>query len=271
VRDYNDKSGKPVTQTGLANAQSAVDWARQQQVEGKLAAQLSEVVVMGCSAGSIGAQLWGNQVLKALKWKSAAVIPDSYAGVFPEGTQGPLVADYGFCTASFITDSQRAACNARQLTLQILNDDFMTELPHVPYSFIQSKTDIVQQSFYVSVGISANTTASITPTEFYNDVNAIFGTYNKNHANFLTYLVDGDQHCFTPLAVYPTADAKGASDNGASSSSPMMHSWVEGFPLSKGESTSTICDGTVQQGNGAINDNTYCSTTVVPKSFVEHY
>lgn len=268
VRDYNDKKGVPVTQKGLANAQSAVDWVKQQQGAGHLASTLSEVAVMGCSAGSIGAQLWGNQVLKALKWKTAAIIPDSYAGVFPEGTQGPLVKGYGFCSASFISDSLRAKCDANVLTLQDINAEFMAEMPSVPYSFIQSKTDIVQQSFYVSIGITSNTTASITPTEFYNDVNTIFGTYNKNHPNFLTYLVDGDQHCFSPSSIYLTADPKGADDNGKSTTSPLMHSWAGSFPLEENEKQVTVCDGTVQ---GAVNDNTYCASTVIPKSFVEHY
>jgi hypothetical protein len=34
----------------------------QQQAVGALAKTLTELVIMGCSAGSIGAQLWGKQV-----------------------------------------------------------------------------------------------------------------------------------------------------------------------------------------------------------------
>jgi hypothetical protein len=79
---------------GFANAESALDWTVQQQQLGNLASSLSSVVVMGCSAGSIGAQLWGNQVVTRLQWDQAAVVPDSYAGVFPEGSQGPLIYDY---------------------------------------------------------------------------------------------------------------------------------------------------------------------------------
>ena len=110
--------------------------------------------------------------------------------------------------AKVLSSANLAKCNAQTLTLQDLNDQYMGELPTVPFSFIQSKTDIVQQSFYIAVGASTNTSAVLTPTQFYNDVNTIFGTYNKNHKNFLTYLVDGDQHCFTPMKVYFTADPK---------------------------------------------------------------
>ena len=30
VRDYDDRAGKPVTQTGVANAQSVLDWIKDQ-------------------------------------------------------------------------------------------------------------------------------------------------------------------------------------------------------------------------------------------------
>jgi hypothetical protein len=183
-----------------------------QQATGVLSSTLSELVVMGCSAGSIGAQAWSDTVLKSLKWQKAAVIPDSYAGVFPEGSQGPLIYNYGSCDTDIVKSLSKDvqdSCSKQTLTLQALDDAMMTANPTVPFSFIQSKTDIVQQSFYVAIGVTTpNSTAAITPTEFYNGVNEIFGTYNKNHANFLTYLVDGDQHCFTPSDVYYSADPK---------------------------------------------------------------
>jgi hypothetical protein len=68
VRSYTDSSGVPVTQKGVANAQSAVDWIAQQQANGSLSGILSSLVIMGCSAGAIGAQLWSDSTLKALKW-----------------------------------------------------------------------------------------------------------------------------------------------------------------------------------------------------------
>lgn len=110
VRDYTDKDGVPIIQKGIhimlyhshviislkgfTNAQVTLDWVIQQQKIGNLASTLTSVVTMGCSAGSIGAQLWGNQIVTNLKWNQAAVIPDSYAGVFPEGSQGPLIYDF---------------------------------------------------------------------------------------------------------------------------------------------------------------------------------
>jgi hypothetical protein len=70
VRPYKDSAGVPVTQKGLANAQSALDWVVKEQQGGGLASAFSEIVVMGCSAGSVGAQLWGQELLNRLVWNS---------------------------------------------------------------------------------------------------------------------------------------------------------------------------------------------------------
>lgn len=271
VRPYADSLGVPVQQTGLANSQSALDWVTKQMAAGALASRFSELVVMGCSAGSIGAQLWANEVLSTLPHERAAVVPDSYAGVFPAGTVGPLIYGYGFCTASFLDDALRAKCNQQALELTELDEAQISKTPSVPYAFLQSKVDIVQQSFYVAIALSMNCTKkTINPTEFYGDVTAIFGGYNGAEKNFLTYLVDGDHHCFTNQALYYTADPQSSTDNGATTKSQMMYSFVNALPLSEGQTASTVCDGTVQV-QGRLNDNTYCSSTVVPKSFTEHY
>jgi len=198
VRPYNDKDGVPVTQKGLANAQSVLDWTKQMQATGALASTLSELVVMGCSAGSIGAQLWGKQVLNGLKWNKAAVVPDSYAGIFPPGTMGPLIYDFGFCSSGFLSSGLQAKCLDQTLTMQEMDMEFIASTPTVPYTFIQSKVDDVQISFYIAIGLTSPnvTDPTINPTEFYDDVNTVFGEYNQL-SNFMAYLVDGPQHCFT--------------------------------------------------------------------------
>lgn len=303
VRNYNDKKGAPVSQQGISNVEAAVAWMKNEQVSGMIVvvffieiyscellklillywkyllifqklstgrfSTLSSLVVMGASAGSIGAQVWGNEILKSLSWKKAAIIPDSYAGVFPDGTQGPLVESFGMCTASFLPPQLLSSCLAKTLTLQDVMDVFMGDMKTVPYAFIQSKVDIVQQSFYVAVGATMGGNATITPAIFYDDVNLIFGTYNKKHANFLTYLVDGDQHTYTCQSVYYTADAKGPKDAGASNTKSMMVDWVNPFPLSAGQSAETICEGSVLLGATAGSDNTFCSSSVEPKTYVQ--
>jgi len=270
VRPYNDKQGQPVVQKGLANSQSALDWAVKQQAAGALSSTLSQLVVMGCSAGSIGAQLWGNQIVTHLKWTKAAIVPDSYAGIFPDGTMGPLMYEYGFCSSNILlTDASRAKCNAQTLTLQEVDVELASNTPSLPYAFIQSKADIVQQSFFIAIGVSMNATQkTITPSEFYADVNSVFGMYSAQLKNFVTYLVDGDHHCFTNQELYYTADAKGPNDGGKTNTDKMMSDWVNPMPLSNGESISTVCEGVIKS---ALDDNTYCTSAVTPKTFVEKY
>jgi hypothetical protein len=73
VRDYTDSAGVPVTQKGYANGLSAVNWIQSQQASGALASSLSDFVVMGCSAGSIGAQIWSDNALNFVNWKQVSL------------------------------------------------------------------------------------------------------------------------------------------------------------------------------------------------------
>jgi hypothetical protein len=265
TRPYTDSKGKPVVQVGLLNAQATLDWIKSQMKSGGLSSTLSELVVMGCSAGSIGAQLWADQVLKQLPWKRAAVIPDSYAGVFPPGSVGPLIYEYGFCSAGFLSTNLYNKCMNQQLELTEINNEFQAATKQVPYSFIQSKTDAVQLSFYMAVAATTGIPPLvITPTDFYNGVNDIFGGYNQANVNFMTYLVDGSQHCFTPMSLYYEATTKGPHDNGAQTSGQVMYDWVNHFPLGEAETANTRCEEGTES-------NTYCAATVSPKSFTEHY
>jgi hypothetical protein len=139
TRPYDDAAGNPVIQSGYYNARATLDWIIQQQEKGYIASTLSQLVVMGCSAGSIGAQMWGNKILTSLRWKTSAVVPDSYAGVFPEGTQGPLIYDFGACSVinQFASESLVEMCNAETLTLQDLMFELIGETPTVPYAYVQ--------------------------------------------------------------------------------------------------------------------------------------
>jgi len=277
TRPYKTFKGSSVVQVGQFNGQATLNWILQQQQSGGLASTLSELLVMGCSAGSIGAQLWGNAIISQLSAISSAIVPDSYAGVFPENSQGPLVKGYGLCSWKYLPASLKQQCDLGVLTIQDINMVNMASMPNVPMSFIQSKTDIVQQSFYVAIGVTTpGSAAEITPEQFYADVSTIFGGYNKN-PNFMTYLVNGDQHCYTPLPLYYTADGLSSVDNnGPNNVGPPMDLWTQAFPLTSGKTQSTLCEGASQtqtqaqtpsNQSGAVNDQTYCATTVSPKSF----
>jgi len=269
VRPYTDSAGVPVAQKGYDNALSAVNWIQQQQASGGLASSLSDLVIMGCSAGSLGAQIWSDNALDMIKHTKAAVIPDSYAGVFPDGSEGPLIYEFGMCNVGkdFLSPENYQKCIDQTLTLEDINGQFIPANPTVPFAFIQSKTDIVQQSFYAAVALSMGLPAAQTPAEFYDSVNDIFEGYNV-HPNFLTYLVSGDQHCFTPMSLYYTADAVSNKDNGANTNQQMMYAWANTFPLSSSQSQVTVCEGSLQSTGS--NSTTYCSSQLFPKQYTEN-
>jgi len=253
----------------------------QQQAVGALAETLTELVIMGCSAGSIGAQLWGKQVLTSIAWQKAAVVPDSYAGVFPPGSQGPLIYNYGFCKSGFLSADLLVKCEAQELSIQDIDLEFIAATPTVPYTFIQSKVDDVQQSFYIALGVTTNSSDPLTnPTEFYNDVNEVFGGYTAQLQNFATYLVDGPHHCFTNQDLYYNADAKGPKDDGQTNEGDMLYEWTNKMPLSDGESISSVCEGAIEGVDGfqgkrgtkvSAGDNNYCSADVIPNTYTEKY
>jgi predicted transport protein len=195
-------------------------------------------------------------------------------GVFPDGTQGPLVYSYGLCSWNNLPKSLYDSCMSQTLTLQDINMEFQQTYSNIPFGFIQSKADIVQQSFYVAIAVSMNVSAVITPEQFYADLNEIFGAYNKGNKNFVTYLVDGPQHCFTPLDVVYTADGLGPlDDNSTDNTGIMMNNWLAQYPLEKGESVDTLClgdlDSQSQSPSKIMGDTDYCSSDVSPKEFTE--
>jgi hypothetical protein len=161
----------------------------------------------------------------------------------------------------------------KTLTMQDMDLEFISATPNVPYTFIQSKVDDVQISFYIAIGLTSHVeNPMINPTEFYDDVNEVFGLYNSQLSNFMAYLVDGPHHCFTNQDLYYTADAMGPNDDGATNSGLMMSDWANLVPLSNGEAQNSVCEGELQAKKvRAEGDNNYCSSTVVPKQYVEHY
>lgn len=105
-------------------------------------------------------------------------------------------------------------------------------------------------------------------------MNDVFGAYNKENPNFMTYLVDGDQHMYTCESLYYTADALGAKDNNSpSNTGPMLTDYVNNFPLSNSGSAQSVCLGDLVTSDSRAPgvDNTYCSSKVVPKSFTQNY
>merc|ERR1719282_93974 len=124
-------SGKP--QDGYVNTNYAVQWARQ-----NLDATLANFAIAGSSAGALGTMAWSNYLLDTFQASKAAVIVDSYMGVFPSGTQGPTIKNFGACNLPIFADF-KDACDREEVTIQDVFDFTIGRHPAVAFSVIQPK------------------------------------------------------------------------------------------------------------------------------------
>ena len=290
VRDFNDNHGVPVTQKGYANTRAVMTWIQRQIKSGDLSSTFDELVVMGCSAGSIGTQLWAKTILTEFTWNHAAIVPDSAIGVAPPGAVASLIAQSNMCNLGLLSKELTAKCLSLELTLQDIVIDPMKTFPNVPFSFITSKADGIQIGMYTVLGIPMwNLKKFITPSEFYSAVNDdFFGPYNRS-PNFLTYLIDGIHHCFTQENAFYIASTLGPDDKRNEqeeeqqqqsqnhsisvdiSSSLKLYEWISLLPLPITGTSDTQCTGKLQ---AAITSNTeigqtYCDAKVVPKHYIQ--
>merc|ERR1719336_1501674 len=139
-------NGKP--QDGYVNTDYAVQWARQ-----NLDATLANFLIAGSSAGALGTMAWSNYLLSAFEYNKAAVIVDSYMGVFPSGTQGPTIKNFGACPLPIFADF-KDACDREEVTIQDVFDFTIGQHPDVAFSVIQPKEDTVQRAFYAAIALS---------------------------------------------------------------------------------------------------------------------
>ena len=81
VHGGNASRSYGAVQTGAENTAAVLNWIKRQNLS------LDDLIITGCSAGSVGAQIWAEYILSNFHAKSSAVIPDSFVGVFPPGSQ----------------------------------------------------------------------------------------------------------------------------------------------------------------------------------------
>jgi hypothetical protein len=260
TRPYNDKAGVPVQQRGFYNTQSVIDW-----IHANFKSQFSKVVLSGCSAGSLGVQAWADQVFDNLDYVEAAVIADSYAGVFPDNTQGPLIKEYGMCGVGVLEDDLLEMCEAEILTIQDVFEDAIVTNPNIAFSNLNSKADATQMSFYSAVAASFETTPLVlTPAEYEDAVNVIFERYNIS-PNYVSYFVTSSQHCYLPYSLMMTTDTTGTNGEGKGGQMTLLE-WTSGFPVDSGASVSTQCDGEELE-MGAWSGDTYCDAEQQGKTY----
>lgn len=237
TRSYSDSKGVPVQQRGYENSRAVLDW-----VHANMDSTLSSLIVTGDSAGSLGTQAWTAQILKEFDYEHAAVVPDSYIGVFPNGTQGELINSYGMCDVGILEGDLLEHCQASDLTIQDVFADAMATFSDVAFGHINSKYDSTQMGFYAAIAATMQSLPLVlTGAEFTNEMNKILERYNQ-YPNYVSYVVTSDQHCYLPYAITYTADTTSPSGNGEGGQT-MLVDWITGFPVLPGSSVASECDG----------------------------
>lgn len=245
TRDYNDWSGAAIEQRGATNVFATLDWIIAQK--SFFSTGIDELIVAGASAGSLGAQVWADQVISKLEAtigvRRSAVLADSYAGVFPDGSQGPTMQDFGICDSGVLDLSPDLVekCEQGVLTLQDIAGRAMERHPDVPFAFIQSKRDIVQKAYYDLIDLTEErTVTAITDRDFFAGFNSIFEDYVKIHDNVLFYIVDSAEHTYTELNLLYHATASGAFGGGTGVT---LVEWLGRFPMQQNETLASECEG----------------------------
>jgi hypothetical protein len=73
TRPYDDSAGVPVQQKGYYNTKSAIDW-----INANFDYELDDMLLSGCSAGSLGVQAWADTLIEEFDSASISVVADRY-------------------------------------------------------------------------------------------------------------------------------------------------------------------------------------------------
>jgi hypothetical protein len=261
-------NGKPVRAEGRGypNAASAINWAK------KNIGNVKNLAIMGCSAGSMGAQMWASKLLNDFSYQSAVVVADSYAGIFPPGVQGEQMASSGTCTTGLLSPALEAKCKRKQTTVQEVFLNAMRSFPNVAFVLLNGKTDKVQEGFYQAIYLSyKGTPAIMTDGSYYEMLQKIESYYARQH-NFILYDVNSGDHCYTNTPWTFTTTAAGSTGHPAAINdffdwsprrrqSVHLSKWLGSLPVQPGNSVSSQCSGeSGLPGAGGTNFNgfQYC-------------
>jgi len=247
--------GRP--QNGYTNTNFAVEWAKRNLDE-----TLAYFSIAGSSAGALGTMAWSHYLLSTFQYKKASAIVDSYMGVFPSGTQGPTIKNFGSCNLPIFTDF-REECEAGTSNIQDIFDFAIEKHPTVAFSAIQPKEDLVQRAFYAAIAITFGRLSLLPGTGLYKSSNSMKHRFDR-HPNFVHYIIDGSGHTFLHASSFYTTHVTGSKGDGGKAS---LASWTQA--LVDHQPVESLCNGPLQKngGNAWLFKNTrYCFEELFPKT-----
>mmetsp|Transcript_112788 Transcript_112788/g.364119 ORF Transcript_112788/g.364119 Transcript_112788/m.364119 type:complete len:443 (+) Transcript_112788:82-1410(+) len=256
LQPYKDKAKRPVEQRGYHNTRSAVDWAL-----ANMAPELESLVLLGQSAGAIGTQVWASKLLREFKYKRASIIADSYAGVFPDGFQGPVFKTLGVCDLDILTAEMKAKCSAKNITISDAYDEAMKEFPNVAFANLQSKYDVEQIGFYQKAALSIGRFGDmqVSKDQFAQKIHDVLKRYSKNE-NYVSFLKPTQQHVYSICnKVFRTsANVDGAEHR--------LSDWLSQFNAADSRPIRSVCEDSKQ-------DTVFCDVSLAQKTFTPkaHY
>jgi hypothetical protein len=199
VTEYFPKGSDKVVihHRGQKNVAAVMSW-----MEDNLpATSLTDLLVTGCSAGALGAQLHSNNILT--KYQSVAratVLVDSYMGDAPamwwNGAPEPFggYSNWG-ADALFPNDAlKESAKTSRNFRFSDMMTEVMALHPTRAFAFLQSEQDVTQRSFANLMSFAQY--LPMSEDEYSGVVGAMLGRYNCGNPNFKSYVTAGSEHCW---------------------------------------------------------------------------
>jgi len=248
-------------QNDYSHNKFTIDWAKR-----NLDQNLESMVLAGSSAGALGTMAWADYMLDHFQYNKASVIVDSYMGVFPEGSQGPTLKNFGVCNLPIFAKF-RDACESGTANIQDVFDEAIRAHPKAAFAIVQPKTDIVQRLFYAAISLSYfNLDLYLSSNEFYEITNSQLQRYSR-HPNFVNYYVDGFWHTFVWYPLHYTASVSGELGLGGDDGQPKLAEWVNG--LVNHEPVQSACKGRSMKNGGEwwwLGGTSYCDSKLYPKT-----
>jgi len=194
-----------------------------------------EIAAAGCSAGSLGVQMWSNYLVS--RFGVGKIQPDSYVGMLPPSANTVLNL-WNACTMAGVIGMndelvRRCKCNGNNNdgmdanedclhSMPPLFEDFLTQNPTIPVAYTGSAHDIIQRGYYALLTTVStedddnNDEFSTSATEGNNAMmenkknasfvyaSAVFPTYlmesmdvfSRTGTRVSNYIVDTIEHCF---------------------------------------------------------------------------
>lgn len=169
--------------------------------------------------------VWAETLLSSFSYKNAAVVMDSYAGLFSPKVMTPTMVSWGFCDTPLTPIAEKASCES-DVTVQDRLKLAMKRFPEVKFASIQSKWDHSQIWFYQGLSRSWGDMqgAGITVSAFVTGVDHMFEDYNAKHKNHRAYMINSQQHCYTQSSHALYAASPSSSDK--SDAQVPLYQWL---------------------------------------------